>query len=336
MPRFLLNRPFLAASLAICTVLYLSFLSLQRLDWPLNPFDNGEKQVETFDFKDTADEKRCFRCSERGEASAPIPNVVHAIWLNNPNMTFISYLALRSALISLRPDKLKLHHTASLNEDNVWFQKLRSNLTLVYHDLAAEYPEQLRQKWQVTHLADALRLDVIRREGGIYMDMDVIVLRSFDRLRHCERDVLLGHEGGDRHGLCNALILGRKNAPFIRRWIDSYADFDSGKEWNYHSVILPKKLAWEHPQEVCPLSPTVFFWPTWTEKHVRYMHEPISEAEARDLERTMDANGGGLYANQLAYHAWSQVAWEPYLRDLTPEIVMEEDTRFNVMVRRFL
>ncbi|KKA24436.1 hypothetical protein T310_1465 [Rasamsonia emersonii CBS 393.64] len=293
MPRFLLNRPFLAAAIAICTVLYLSFFSLQRLDWPLNLFDNNsDRQVETFDFQDIADEKRCF---DRGAASSstPIPNVVHAIWLNNPNMTFISYLALRSALISLRPDKLKLHYTASFNEDNVWFQKLRNNLTLVYHDLAAEYPEQLRQQWQVTHLADALRLDVIRQEGGIYMDMDVIVLRSFDNLRHCERDVLLGYEGGDRHGLCNAIIVGRQNASFIRRWIDSYSDFDS-KKWNYHSVILPKELAQEHPDEICPLSPTAFFWPTWTEKHIRYMHEPISEAEARDLERTMDANGGGL------------------------------------------
>lgn len=66
------------------------------------------------------------------------------------------------------------------------------------------------------------------------------------------------------------------------------------------------------------------------------MHEPITDAEAEELEQTMDANGGGLYANQLAYHAWNQVALSPYLQYLTPEIVRESNTRFNVMVRRFV
>lgn len=127
-------------------------------------------------------------------------------------MSFINYLAIRSALDSLKPDVLELHY-AYLDEDNVWFQKLRENdnITLVHHDMAVEYPKQLEQKWQVSHLADALRLDVLYREEGIYLDMDVISLRSFEGLMHSERDVILGHEGGDRHGLCNAVILARRN-----------------------------------------------------------------------------------------------------------------------------
>jgi hypothetical protein len=66
------------------------------------------------------------------------------------------------------------------------------------------------------------------------------------------------------------------------------------------------------------------------------MHEPITKDEALELEMILDANGGSLYPDQLAYHAWNQMAWEEYLQRLTPEIVRERDTRFNVMVRRFL
>jgi hypothetical protein len=330
MPRFLLanNRTYLAAALAICTFLYLSIFSFRHINRL-----SSERQVETYDFQDTADERQCF--SSGGSSTNPIPNVVHVIWLNTPDLTFMNYLALRSALISLQPEQVKFHYTEPINEGNVWLQKLRGNLAFVRHDLETEYPEQIRQGWQVTHLADALRLDVIRNEGGIYLDMDVISLRSFSGLLHSDRNVLLGSEGGDRHGLCNAIIIGRQHAPFVTRWVDTYRDF-SVSEWNNHSVILPKRLAHEHPDEICPLSPTVFFWPTWTENHIRYMHEPISEGEVSALERTMDQNGGSLYPNQLAYHAWSQVAWKPYLQHLTPELVRERNTRFNVMVRRFL
>ena len=88
----------------------------------------------------------------------------------------------------------------------------------------------------MSHLSDALRLDVLQREGGVYMDMDIIALRSFDTIRNSSRDVVLGHEGGDRHGFCNAIILARKNASFLDRWIKSYVDFDPKNEWNYQHL----------------------------------------------------------------------------------------------------
>lgn len=321
MPRLNLFWRIVVLTTILVTVIYLFFIDLLLVS----------RQVETYDFHGTADEIRCFNSPT--PSSDAIPKIVHVIWLNNSNLTFMNYLTIRSALLSLKPDQLNLHYTC-LNEENEWFQKLRDNVTLVHHDLDQEYAQQIKDKWDISHVADVLRLDVIGREGGIYLDMDVIALRPFDNLLHSEKDVILGHEGGDRNGLCNAIILSRKGASFIRRWIESYSTF-SRSEWNYHSVILPKKLSRQHPDEICALSPDVFFWPTWTTGHIRYMHEPISKLQAREVQRGIDGNGGGLYPHQLAYHAWSHAA-SSYLDSLTPEAVKEQDTRFNVMVRRFL
>ena len=33
-------------------------------------------------------------------------------------------------------------------------------------------------RWQATHTADALRLLVVHQYGGIYLDLDIVVLRS--------------------------------------------------------------------------------------------------------------------------------------------------------------
>ncbi len=187
-------------------------------------------------------EKECFH--SKSPTKTPIPNVVYVIWLKNPELGFLNYLTIRSALISLQPDQINLHYT-DLNERNGWFMKRHDNITLVQHDLETEYGQQVQDDWQTSHIADLLRLDIITQEGGIYLDMEVIALQPFDSLLDCKKDLILGHEGGDRHGLCNAIIIARPGSSFVKRWRESYSSFATG-EWNYHSVILPKELSSLH------------------------------------------------------------------------------------------
>lgn len=328
-------RPLLkSVVLGTAVISVLVFLVFFRLTLELH-FNNPESLTESYDFHETGEEAQCFKNIDVSSKS-PIPKVVHFLWGfgNHSEMTFMNYLAIRSALISVKPDTLKLHYE-ELSRDNIWFRRLQDSITLVRHNMTLEYPKQTEEHWQVSHMADALRLDILHREGGIYLDADVIALQSFDILLHNQRDVILGYEGGDRHGLCNAIILSRPDAAFLGQWIEGYNDFDPS-EWNYHSVLLPKEISLDQPSQICTLAPTVFFWPTWTHRHIRYMHEDLSEEEIVEVKKLLDAHGGALYSNQLAYHAWSQVAKEEYLDGLTPELVREKDTRFNLMVRRFL
>jgi hypothetical protein len=146
----------------------------------------------------------------------------------------------------------------------------------------------------------------------------------------------MGHEGGNRGGLCNAILVARKNSSFIDRWNAEYNNVDLSREWNFHSVILPKQLQLQKPDDICALPPSTFFWPTWTWQHVLWMHEPLTRQQARQWTAEIKRNGGSLFGEQLAYHAWSQMAWDRYLSKLTPEIVRTRDTRFNLLVRRFL
>ncbi|KAJ5287102.1 hypothetical protein N7478_002788 [Penicillium angulare] len=314
---------------AVSVILSTLFLSRNHFGSHIDRSDDSA--VETFDFHDTEDEQKCF--ANDIVSTNPIPNIVHFIWLNNPDLNFITYLSIRATLISLQPDQIVLHYT-SLNKENQWFAKVSNHLTLVQHDLKKEYPVQVEQKWKISHISDLLRLDILYNEGGIYLDTDVIPLRDFDRLLHLEKDLILGNEGGDRHGICNAVIIARQGSSFIERWRESYVSF-SRSEWNYHSVILPKELSVLFPDEVCDLSPAAFFWPTWTKKHIKYMHEPIKGDEVGNFKRTLNANRGAMYPQQLAYHGWTQLA-SGYLKNLDPATVKSRDTRFNIMARRFL
>lgn len=320
--------------LVVAVILLHTTSAFDRLDpfgWKLN------RGIETYDFIPTQDEQQCLQGDTLALSKSnlsPIPNVAHFIWgIKNVEVDFMLYLAIRSAMLSLKPTKIKLHYK-NINLKNPWLMKLHKDIELVHHDVDEEFQHQIKAGWHPAHIADWLRLRILQEEGGVYLDSDVIVLRSFDGLRNSNKDVVLGHEGGSRWGLCNAVILARRGSDFLERWTASYTTFSDSK-WNYHSVLLPKIMADENPNEVCKLAPDVLFWPTWTPKGVDHMHESLSEEQAREVQRTLTANGGSLYQDQLAYHAWSQLG-SKYLKKLTPERIRKQDTRFNLMTRRFL
>lgn len=333
---------FLACLLVFASLTYLAlpplWASCIKL-YHLNLFLH-EHEVETYDFHATAEEEECFsgRLSEVGHM-APVPDTVHFIWgltdgkAPHSHFGFIEYLSIRSALVTLKPARIKLHY-ASLDPSNHWFQKVKDNVSLVYHNPEVGILENT-QSWKAAHRADVLRLDILRKEGGIYMDLDVIALQCFDKILYNGKDITLGYEGGDRNGMANAVIVSRKGSKFISRWLHSYRSFRTS-EWNDHSVKLPKEMAQRYPEEICTLSPVAFFWPTWSYKHIEYMHTLLSTQESIRVEEDLTNNTGALFKNQLAYHAWSQMSWNPHLKQLTPELVQTQDTRFNIMVRRFL
>lgn len=76
-----------------------------------------------------------------------------------------------------------------------------------------------------------------------------------------------------------------------------------------------------------------FFWPTWAGFHTEFMHEPITDSEAEDVDKDMARFNGALYENQFAFHAWGGAAWTNYLSKLTPEKLMAVNTRYNMLMR---
>ncbi|KAI0444164.1 nucleotide-diphospho-sugar transferase [Xylaria telfairii] len=331
-------------------------------DWirQTNPWSEQYRVQQ--DFVSTQDELDCLFGRTRPPTTTPptetelIPNHVHFIFgLSNPyveprvgTFNFISYLAVRSAVVGMRAENISLHYTYLASPpspepnknpfSNRWVDRLKDDITLVYHspEEMAALKNQPGAHWQAAHVSDILRLHLLREQGGIYLDTDAFGLRPFTDLLRSPRDIIMGHEGGNRAGLCNAVMVARKNSTFIDRWTSEYNNVDLSHEWNFHSVILPKKLQLQNPDDICALPPSAFFWPTWTWHHVQWMHESLSRQQARQWTAEINRNGGSLFGEQLAFHAWSQMSWDRYLSKLTPEIVRTRDTRFNLLVRRFL
>ncbi|KAI1120940.1 glycosyltransferase family 32 protein [Nemania abortiva] len=216
-----------------------------------------------------------------------IPNNAHFIFgLSNPydgdtgSFDFLAFLAVRSAVVGLQASRIFLHYTYLANPpspepnknpfSNPWVNRLKDKLTLVYHP--PEESNKIKDKSgarKAAHIADVLRLQILSEQGGIYLDMDAFTLRPFTNILNSPRDIFMGHEGGNRAGMANAIIVARAGSTFIDRWIAEYDHIDFEKEWNYHSVIFPKEL--QHEAHY------------WTEQ--------------------IELNGGSPFNRQPTYHA---------------------------------
>jgi len=88
------------------------------------------------------------------------------------------------------------------------------------------------------------RLAIVEEYGGLYIDLDVILVRPLDPL--LQFDVVLGAETPELLG--SGLILARQpGAEFIRLWRRSYADKFDDSQWNDHACRVPMTLARRHP-----------------------------------------------------------------------------------------
>lgn len=120
-------------------------------------------------------------------------------------------------------------------------------------------------------------------------------------------------------GLCNAMIMARPHSRFIQRWYNTYSSFQNS-DWNFHSVILPGKLAPYFPKEITVLNHTAFFWPLWDSKGLRTLY----------LEKSYD------FSANLGTHIWESAANKNLMKDVDERVIMEIDNSLYCQLRPFL
>ncbi|GAA5917821.1 hypothetical protein JCM6882_004159 [Rhodosporidiobolus microsporus] len=255
-----------------------------------------------------------------------IPPYLHYVYGLSPTFggkpfNFIHYLCLTSAFVTLKPEVIYFHY---VYEPDTWYwrrfvqemgESKTTRLELVKERDVTEIHGNPVEHF--AHKADVLRLEALRDYGGIYLDIDVLVVRDLAPLyRH---EVVMGMESQPNldpelppSGLCNAVILAKPYSSFVARWIDSYRTFNKSS-WAKHSVTTPWDLARAFPTEITVLNKFAFFWPIWHDDHLRVVHrdDRYSFHRPDPLSPTRDT--------QFTYHLWESVAYERYLSPYDPE-----------------
>lgn len=127
----------------------------------------------------------------------------------------------------------------------VWTAQTIGILGLNYADLMAKFKAPV-------HVSDFVRLVVIHKYGGIYLDSDVEVVKPLDSL--CEFDAVAAEQDGTGQ-ICPAVFGARQDHPWIVWQIQHALDYSVPNEpWNVG-------LMTDAPREGLTLVPTDTFYP---------------------------------------------------------------------------
>ena len=243
-----------------------------------------------------------------------IPSIVHFVvgqtddkkvqhrFQSSTSFSFVNYLTFLAARRHLQPDQLFVHYYEEPN--TFWWNMTKHDpeidLTLMPTRLVDTIFDQPVSYH--THRSDILRHEVLLEYGGIYLDTDVLILRSFHPL--LGRDgVVMAYEDSTRQLIGSAVIMASRDAPFLRRIYDSYQNYNRTC-YRCNAIEVPAKLASIYPREVKVLSARNFFVPGWNA-----------------ASKFFDSNDYNFTAN-YASHLWNSFN-HARLSALSPDVILQ-------------
>lgn len=241
--------------------------------------------------------------------------------------SFCHYLAVRSAWERLQPELMVLHYVHL--PTGPWWELARPLLAL--HQLPAIEGIYGFPSNHPAHRADIVRLVALLVMGGVYLDTDVLVLRSFEPLGSPSFAAALEvTAAGELIGLSNAILVAEPDAPFARLCLEGHDPQRSlwhgfrsrGRDHLYveMSVRYPGMLAGLCPGLLKVLPTASFLSVDWRPESLAALFEGQAEVPAE----------------ALALHLWESHAWERHLSSLTPDWVRNTNSTFARLAQPFL
>ncbi|OWF40609.1 hypothetical protein KP79_PYT04486 [Mizuhopecten yessoensis] len=172
-----------------------------------------------------------------------VPNLAHYIWFNIKTMSFYHFLSFMSVHLFQAPCVILVH--GHLPGGPYWRYLVRVVPNIIH--VATNPPSTFNGKSIVSmeHKSDLVRLFVLKEYGGIYFDIDSVLLRSLDSIRNHSVTMSLEYWSN----LSNGLILAEPDAKFTRMWISKYREYTYDPEFYFeYSLFVPTKIARLHPK----------------------------------------------------------------------------------------
>lgn len=258
------------------------------------------------------------------EDSVPrVPNVVHFV---SPRTTTTkprpvdvwTYLAVLSAAVNAEPDEIRWHHGGGGGGghllEGAWWECTRQ-LVVPLERIFNEGADLIDD----AHRADAAGIEVLIEEGGVYLNTDALVLRSFEPLRAREV-VTLATDGFNSSAL--GVVVAPAGAAFLRRWWAAYqAGFDrnSSNALEHHKWLgeLTRRMAKELPGEARLLSHAAFYPRSYAPAQLKVAYE------ADDCARGLEAESFTVYRYSAEAQATAATEAERRLNDWPPADELE-------------
>lgn len=191
---------------------------------------------------------------------------------NQKPFQYFHHLCLKSCYLTQNAPTIIIHY---IHEpvNNVWWDKTKEFCQVVKYNTLPDIVYFCNNKnvSLIEHQSDIFRLLILKEHGGVYADIDTLFYKPFFPHFSNKKFVMgketLYHISWDKediNGLCNALIISDKNAPFLDLWLEEYKTGYDNHDWNKMSVRKPYELYQKHPELIHVEANYTFHKYNWT------------------------------------------------------------------------
>lgn len=156
------------------------------------------------------------------------------------------------SLIAISPDFDSIFRNT---EAEPWFNQLRQGIIK---------PGEISLGQNLSNL---LRLALLYKFGGIYIDADVIILKNFTNLRNVIGAQTIDLKTGNWSRLNNAVMIFDKNHPLLLQFIQEFATTFDGNKWGHNGPYLVSRVISRLNQNpgfnLTVLPPSAFYPVVW-------------------------------------------------------------------------
>lgn len=155
------------------------------------------------------------------------------------------------------------------------------------------------------NLSNILRLALLYKFGGIYMDLDVIVLKSFSKLRNTIGAQNLDTRTKKWSRLNNAVLIFDKKHPLLFKFMEEFALTFDGNKWGHNGPYLVSRVVSRVSRRsgfnFTVLPPCAFYPVDW--KSIKSLFQrPRDELQSKWVVKKL----GQIGKESFAVHLWNK------------------------------
>ncbi|KAJ7968518.1 lactosylceramide 4-alpha-galactosyltransferase [Quillaja saponaria] len=155
------------------------------------------------------------------------------------------------------------------------------------------------------NLSNLLRLALLYKFGGIYIDADVVVLKSFSKLRNTIGAQNFDSKTGNWSRLNNAVMIFDKNHPLLFKFIQEFALTFNGNKWGHNGPYLVSRVVSRvtgRPGFNFRVLPPLAFYPVDWSRIQSLFQGPRDELHSKWLIKKL----GVISKHSFAVHLWNR------------------------------
>jgi len=167
-----------------------------------------------------------------GKNSASIPKIIHLLYFGETPFFNFQYKCVKSMIEHMPNYQIIIYNNKQPVNNKYWDALMKERNITIKNIVVPEFYDGFELK-HFQYKADVVRLELLYEYGGVYLDLDMFIVKNFEKVINSGKDLYLSKEG-KKEGLINAFIACKPKNEFLKIWLDNFKSGLRMNNWAYH------------------------------------------------------------------------------------------------------